>query len=125
MRRAGRITGEALLVARDAIKPGVSTKDIDVKIRAYIEKCGATPSFLGYNGFPASACISVNDEVIHGIPSYKTILKETPADKRRPLGILVMDFAGTDKVKGGICHWSNFEVYGKTLVEAIIEYNFH
>ncbi|MBO5906881.1 MAG: type I methionyl aminopeptidase [Clostridia bacterium] len=76
MRHAGRITGEALLVARDAIKPGVSTKDIDVKIRAYIEKCGATPSFLGYNGFPASACISINDEVIHGIPSDKRIIKE-------------------------------------------------
>ena len=76
MRRAGKITGEALLVARDAIKPGVSTKDIDVKIRAYIEKCGATPSFLGYNGFPASACISVNDEVIHGIPSDKKIIRE-------------------------------------------------
>ena len=76
MRRAGRITGEALLVARDAIKPGVSTKEIDTKIRAYIEKCGATPSFLGYNGFPASACISVNDEVIHGIPSDKKIIRE-------------------------------------------------
>ena len=76
MRHAGRITGEALLVARDAIKPGVSTKDIDVKIRAFIEKCGATPSFFGYNGFPASACISVNDEVIHGIPSDKKIIRE-------------------------------------------------
>ena len=76
MRRAGRITAEALLVARDAIKPGVSTKEVDTKIRAYIEKCGAKPSFLGYNGFPGSACISINDEVIHGIPSEKRILHE-------------------------------------------------
>ena len=76
MRRAGRITGEALLVARDMIRPGISTKDIDTSIRAYIEKCGAIPSFLGYGGFPASACISLNDEVIHGIPSEKTILTE-------------------------------------------------
>ena len=76
MRQAGRITGEALLVAREAVKAGVSTKEIDTKIRNFIEKCGATPSFLGYNGFPASACISVNDEVIHGIPSDKVILKE-------------------------------------------------
>ena len=45
-------------------------------IRHYIEKCGASPAFLGYNGFPASACISINDEVIHGIPSKKRILKE-------------------------------------------------
>ena len=76
MRQAGRITAEALLVARDAIKPGVSTKEIDTKIRTFIEKCGAHPSFLGYNGFPGSACISINSEVIHGIPSDKVIIKE-------------------------------------------------
>lgn len=75
MKKAGRITAEALLVAREAILPGASTKDIDGKIRRYIEKCGAVPSFLGYGGFPASACISVNDEVIHGIPSAR-ILRE-------------------------------------------------
>ena len=76
MRRAGRITAEALLVARDAIRPGISTKEIDTKIRHFIEKCGAVPSFLGYGGFPASACISVNQEVIHGIPSERVILNE-------------------------------------------------
>ena len=76
MRRAGRITAEALLVARDAIRPGISTKEIDTKIHRFIEKCGAVPSFLGYGGFPASACISVNQEVIHGIPSEKVILSE-------------------------------------------------
>ena len=76
MRRAGRITAEALLVARDAIRPGISTKEIDVKIQRFIEKCGAVPSFLGYGGFPASACISVNQEVIHGIPSERVILNE-------------------------------------------------
>ena len=76
MKQAGKITAEALLLARDLIKPGASTKEIDVKIQRFIEKCGATPSFLGYGGFPGSACISINDEVIHGIPSYKTILKE-------------------------------------------------
>lgn len=75
MKKAGRITAEALLVAREAILPGASTKDIDGKIHRYIEKCGAVPSFLGYGGFPASACISVNDEVIHGIPSAR-ILRE-------------------------------------------------
>ena len=76
MKKAGVITAEALLVARDAIKPGISTKEIDTRIRHYIEKCGATPSFLGYGGFPASACISINSEVIHGIPSDRVILKE-------------------------------------------------
>ena len=76
MKEAGRITGEALLIARDMVRPGVSTFEIDQAIRHYIEKCGATPTFLGYGGFPASACISINDEVIHGIPSKKRILQE-------------------------------------------------
>lgn len=76
MKDAGRITGEALLVARDMVRPGVSTKEIDTAIRHYIEKCGAKPTFLGYGGFPASACISVNDEVIHGIPSQGRVLQE-------------------------------------------------
>ena len=73
---AGRITGEALLVARESVREGMSTKELDALIRAHIEKCGAKPSFLGYNGFPGSACISINDEVIHGIPSEKRIFRE-------------------------------------------------
>ena len=76
MKIAGRITAEALLVAKELVRPGISTKEIDTKIRRYIEKCGAAPSFLGYNGFPGSACISVNSEVIHGIPSERKVLKE-------------------------------------------------
>ena len=76
MRKAGRITGEAILAAREHIKEGVSTKELDTIIRNYIEKCGAKPSFLGYGGFPGSACISINNEVIHGIPSAKRFLKE-------------------------------------------------
>ena len=76
MRDAGRITGEALLVARENIREGISTYELDQIIRNYIEKQGAKPSFLGYGGFPGSACISINDEVIHGIPSKKRILQE-------------------------------------------------
>ena len=76
MIEAGRITGEALLVAREHVREGVSTKELDTLIRRHIEKCGAKPSFLGYCGFPGSACISINDEVIHGIPSETRILKE-------------------------------------------------
>ena len=76
MKKAGRITAEALLVAKEAIKPGVSTKEIDTKIHDFIRKCGAIPSFLGYGGFPGSACISINSEVIHGIPSKKVIVHE-------------------------------------------------
>ena len=76
MREAGRITAEALLVAKEAVRPGISTKELDAKIRRHIEKCGATPSFLGYSGFPGSACISINNEVIHGSPSANRILTE-------------------------------------------------
>ena len=76
MKHAGKITAEALLVAKEVIRPGVSTKEIDQKIRRFIESCGAVPSFLGYGGFPGSACISINNEVIHGIPSTKRILCE-------------------------------------------------
>ncbi len=76
MKEAGRITGEALLLAGEAAREGVTTKHLDDIIRHYIEKCGAKPSFLGYGGFPGSACISVNDQVIHGIPSVDVVLKE-------------------------------------------------
>ena len=76
MKKAGQITAEALLVAREAIRPGISTKEIDKKIHDFIVKSGAVPSFLGYGGFPGSACISIGDEVIHGIPSERKILKE-------------------------------------------------
>jgi len=76
MKEAGRITGEALLAAREHVRPGVSTKELDTVIRSHIERAGAKPSFLGLYGFPGSACISINDEVIHGIPSAKRILQE-------------------------------------------------
>ena len=76
MKDACRISAEALRVAGEAVKPGVTTYEIDTIVRNYIEKQGATPSFLGYGGFPASACISVNNVVIHGIPSKKCVLRE-------------------------------------------------
>jgi methionyl aminopeptidase len=75
MKVAGRITAETLLVAKEMIHEGITTKEIDDKINQYIKKCGAKPTFLGYGGFPGSACISINDEVIHGIPSHKRVLK--------------------------------------------------
>lgn len=76
MKEAGRITGEALLKARDNVRVGITTYELDKIIREHIEKAGAKPSFLGYAGFPASACISINDEVIHGIPSKTRYLEE-------------------------------------------------
>ncbi|MGI6743217.1 MAG: type I methionyl aminopeptidase [Eubacteriales bacterium] len=76
MKVAGRITGEALKVGEAACRPGVTTKQIDELIHDYIVKQGAIPSFLGYGGFPGSACISLNDQVIHGIPSKDIVLKD-------------------------------------------------
>ena len=76
MKDACRISANALELAGEYVKPGVSTLEIDEKVRNYIEKQGATPSFLGYGGFPGSACISVNDVVIHGIPGKDIILRE-------------------------------------------------
>ncbi len=75
MQDACKLSARALRLAGQAIEPGVSTYEIDTLVRKFIEEQGATPSFLGYGGFPASTCISVNNVVIHGIPSKKTILK--------------------------------------------------
>ena len=73
MRQAGRITAAARTLAREMVTPGVTTAVIDREIRHFIEMNGAIPTFLGYNGFPASVCLSVNDEVIHGIPGHRVI----------------------------------------------------
>lgn len=73
MRRAGRITAAARALAGKLVKPGVTTLEIDHAVRKFIEGQGAKPSFLGYGGFPGSACISVNDEVIHGIPGPRVL----------------------------------------------------
>ena len=75
MREAGRITGNALKAAGRAIEPGMSTKELDLVIRRYIEGEGAKPSFLGLYGFKGSACISINNQVIHGIPSKDVYLR--------------------------------------------------
>ena len=76
MKEACRISAGALRVAGEAVKPGVSTAEIDRIAYEYIKSQGAEPNFLHLYGFPATACISVNDEVIHGIPSKKRILRE-------------------------------------------------
>ena len=79
MRRAGRIVAEVLALIEEALKPGVSTADLDRKAEAHIRRAGAIPSFKGYPGinprtpFPASVCISIDDEIVHGIPGERTI----------------------------------------------------
>lgn len=73
MRQAGKITAAARALAGAMVAPGVSTREIDRAVHRFIKSQGAAPSFLGYNGFPASVCISVNDEVIHGIPGSRVL----------------------------------------------------
>ncbi len=73
MRRAGRLTAQARALAGSMVRPGVTTHEIDRKVRRFIESHGAKPSFLGYSGFPGSACISVNEVVIHGIPGPRKL----------------------------------------------------
>lgn len=76
MEAAGRIVGRALEEVRAAAKPGVSTLELDAVAEAVIRDHGAIPTFLGYNGFPGSICASVNDVVVHGIPSQSIVLSE-------------------------------------------------
>jgi methionyl aminopeptidase len=76
MREAGHIVALAHKAVREAIKPGISTAELDKIAYDVITSNGATPSFLNYNGYPATICASVNEVVIHGIPSKKTILKD-------------------------------------------------
>jgi methionyl aminopeptidase len=73
MRRAGRLTAQARSLAASLIRPGVTTHEIDTAVRRFIESHGAKPSFLGYGGFTGSACISINEQVIHGIPGPRKL----------------------------------------------------
>ncbi len=74
MRESCKLTKELFLILEDKIKPGITTKELDTIAYNFYKKHGATPNFLNYNGYPATICASVNDEVVHGIPSSKTVL---------------------------------------------------
>jgi methionyl aminopeptidase len=74
MRRAGLLVGQTLELLRGAVRPGISTRELDALAEDAIRTAGATPSFLGYQGFPASICTSVDDEVVHGIPGDRVLV---------------------------------------------------
>lgn len=76
MRAAGLVVASALAATRDAVAPGVSTADLDAIAEQTIRAAGAVPSFLGYHGFPATICASVNDQVVHAIPNARQVLAE-------------------------------------------------
>ncbi len=73
MRRAGKVVGDTLAMLEDVVKPGMTTAKINRLAEDYIIKQGAKPSFKGYYGFPASICTSINEEVVHGIPSDRVL----------------------------------------------------
>ena len=76
MREAGRLVGDVLLELAAHVAPGVSTGDLDQLAEQRIVQAGATPAFKGYHGYPAAICVSINEEVIHGIPSGRRLLRE-------------------------------------------------
>jgi methionyl aminopeptidase len=76
MRRAGRVVAGTIDRVVAAVRPGIATADLDAVAEAYIDEQGAIPSFKGYKGFPASICVSINEEVVHGIPSPRRVLAE-------------------------------------------------
>ena len=76
MRKANQIVRDTLNLLQDSIKEGMTTAQLDKIAYDHIVKCNAKPSFLGYGGFPASICTSINEQVVHGIPSQKTVIKE-------------------------------------------------
>lgn len=73
MRKAGKIVAEVLKIISEQVKPGMKTKELDIIAERELEKTGATSSFKGYRGFPANICVSVNDEIVHGIPGERTL----------------------------------------------------
>jgi methionyl aminopeptidase len=77
MRQAGRITAEVLEILVKAIRPGMETKELDIIAERETRKRGAVPSFKGYRGYPASVCVSVNDEIVHGIRGSACSVRET------------------------------------------------
>ncbi len=76
MRKACKITGDVLKFLEDKVKPGVTTKELDRLAEKFIRDCNAYPSFKGYRGYPATLCVSIDDEVVHGIPNEKRRLEE-------------------------------------------------
>ena len=97
MRKAGKLAAGARSVARQAVAAGITTREIDREVRNFIKKSGAYPTFYKYGGFPASACISVNEEVIHGIPGNRIIHNGdiVSVDVGATFGGFVGDCAGT------------------------------
>jgi len=113
MRQAGRIVATVLEVLKLHVKPGIKTEELDVIAARELERLGAKPSFKGYRGFPANLCVSVNDEIVHGIPG-KRVLREGDIVSL-DLGAIFMGFQGDAAVTVGV---GSVSPQAKQLMEA-------
>ncbi len=112
MRQAGRIVATVLEMIKLQVKPGMKTEELDMIAAEELEKLGAKPSFKGYRGYPANLCVSVNDEIVHGIPG-KRVLSEGDIVSL-DLGAIYMDFQGDAAVTVGV---GNISPEAKQLME--------
>jgi methionyl aminopeptidase len=112
MRQAGRIVATVLEVLKLQVKPGIKTEELDVIAARETEKLGAKPSFKGYRGFPANLCVSVNDEIVHGIPG-KRVLREGDIVSL-DFGVIFMGFQSDAAVTVGV---GNISPQAKRLVK--------
>lgn len=112
MRQAGRIVATVLEILKSKVKPGMKTEELDVIAAKELERLGARPSFKGYHGFPANLCVSVNDEIVHGIPG-KRVLRDGDIASL-DLGAIYEDFQGDAAITVGV---GNISDAAKRLIE--------
>jgi len=116
MREAGRIVAETLQLLVDRLRPGLIEKELDEVVRREFQKRGVTPTFLGYHGYPATVCVSVNDEIVHGIPGDREIRDGDIVSI--DLGCTHKGFVADSAVTAGV---GNVSPEGQRLIEATRE----
>lgn len=100
MRQAGRVVAKVLEVLKLQVKPGIKTKELDIITASELERLGAKPSFKGYRGFPANLCVSINDEIVHGIPGERVLAEGDIVSL--DLGAIVKGFQGDAAITMGV-----------------------
>ena len=113
MRQAGNVVARVLEVLKSQVKPGIKTKELDIITASELEKLGAKPSFKGYRGFPANLCVSVNDEIVHGIPGERVLVEGDIVSI--DLGAIVKGFQGDAAITVGV---GRISAEAEALIEA-------
>ncbi len=112
MRQAGKIVATVLEILSSKVKPGMKTKELDIIAARELERLGGKPSFKGYHGFPANLCVSVNDEIVHGIPGERVLAEGDIVSL--DIGAIFMGFQGDAAVTVGV---SEISPQAKRLIE--------